>query len=220
VRTPKLGKSLTPLLDLKGQSPGFLKNLKSLFNHDLPEFEPCLDDFINIVEILEYMGYKYDIDIAAGRGFEYYTGIIFQIFAGDQRIGGGGRYNDLIPLMGGKDIPASGFALYIDPLMNLIKQSTPAISRDKTILLTMTDDPATVKEGFGIADHLRESGYTVDINTGTRQPANFRWMLEVKNEPFTLQLSDQSTNKKLETQDVSEILAFLGGEGVDKSSAS
>ncbi|GAI49934.1 unnamed protein product, partial [marine sediment metagenome] len=104
---PKLGKALTSLLDLKGKSSGILKNLKALFNHSLPELELHIDNFINIADLLEAMGYRYQIDITSGRGFEYYTGIIFQLFSGEGKIGGGGRYDALIPLMGGGDIPAS-----------------------------------------------------------------------------------------------------------------
>ncbi len=124
-RTPELGRALTPLLDLKGQSPGFLRNLKAMFNQDLPEFEPPLNNFIDIVDLLDTLGHSYQIDIASGRGFEYYSGVIFQLFAGEERVGGGGRYDALIPLMDGRDIPASGFALYLDPLMDLVKPVAP-----------------------------------------------------------------------------------------------
>ncbi|UCC17319.1 MAG: ATP phosphoribosyltransferase regulatory subunit, partial [Dehalococcoidales bacterium] len=76
---PELSRILTPLLDMKGQSSGFLKNVKALFNHDFPELEQSLDNFVSVVEMLEEMGINYRIDIASGRGFEYYTGIIYQI---------------------------------------------------------------------------------------------------------------------------------------------
>ena len=109
--TPDLARLLTPLLDMKGENAGFLRNLKTLFGSTLPEFIPVLDNFIGVVDLLTAMGLKYRIDIASGRGFEYYTGMIFQLFEGDTKLGGGGRYDALIPLMGGKNTPASGFAL-------------------------------------------------------------------------------------------------------------
>jgi len=123
---PEMGKTLTPLLELKGKSSGFLKNLKALFNQDFPELGPALNNFIEIADLLEEMGIKYQIDIASGRGFEYYTGVMFKLINNGEQVGGGGRYDALIPLMGGKDIPASGFALYLDQLMGLVKTDDTA----------------------------------------------------------------------------------------------
>ncbi len=68
---PELGRALTPLLDLKGKSSGFLKNMKALFNQDLPELAPALNNFINIVDLLEALDFNYQIDITSGRDFEY-----------------------------------------------------------------------------------------------------------------------------------------------------
>ncbi|MFC2034278.1 ATP phosphoribosyltransferase regulatory subunit, partial [Chloroflexota bacterium] len=75
----ELGKIVTLLLDLKGKSSGFLENTKALLNHSLPEFETYINNFIDIVNLLEALGCKYQIDVTSGRGFEYYTGIIFQL---------------------------------------------------------------------------------------------------------------------------------------------
>jgi histidyl-tRNA synthetase len=124
---PDLVKTLTALLEMKGKSAGFLKNMRALFNHDLPGIEVPFNSFIEVVDRLETAGCKYEIDITSGRGFEYYTGLIFRIFVGDREVGGGGRYDALIPLMGGPDMPALGFALYIDGLMDIIGSDTVAV---------------------------------------------------------------------------------------------
>ena len=110
---------------MKGNNAGFLRNLKTLFSSSLPEFISELDNFIGVADQLTAMGLKYRIDIASGRGFEYYTGMIFQIFEGEIKLGGGGRYDVLIPLMGGKDTPASGFALQMNTLMKAIEMPAP-----------------------------------------------------------------------------------------------
>jgi histidyl-tRNA synthetase len=121
-----LVKTLAALLEMKGKSAGFLKNMRSLFNHDLPGLEVPFNNFIDVVDRLETSGCRYDIDITSGRGFEYYTGLIFRIFVGDREVGGGGRYDALIPLMGGPDTPALGFALYLDCLMDMVPPETAA----------------------------------------------------------------------------------------------
>jgi histidyl-tRNA synthetase len=128
-------KTLRPLLGLKGRSPGFLRNQRAVLAGSLPEVGPPLDDFLDTVAVLDDLGIKYRIDVASGAGFEYYTGVIFQIYVGEEKVGGGGRYDALIPAMGGRDVPASGFALYIDRLMGLVKPGTLLKPAPGTVLV-------------------------------------------------------------------------------------
>lgn len=123
---PGLLHTLQTLLTTKGSSAGYLKNMSSLFNHDLPALDASFKDFIQVVGQLDSIKCPYEIDITSGRGFEYYTGLIFRIFAGDKEVGGGGRYDALIPLMGGPDAPALGFALYLDCLMDMVGLENPS----------------------------------------------------------------------------------------------
>jgi len=212
-RTPELGRALTPLLDPQGKSSGFLRNLRALFTQDLPEFESSLDNFIHIVDLLDGLGYSYQIDIASGRGFEYYTGVIFQLFAGEERVGGGGRYDALIPLMGGRDIPASGFALYLDPLMNLVKPPVPPKTLAQRILVRAEPGQTeTAKEGFRIAGCLREAGYAAQLDLGGQEPANLRWRLDVQGEAPVFVLTDQVKRRRFEAQTADEVLGILGKE--------
>ncbi len=204
---PELARALPVLLDLKGKSSGFLKNVKALFAQNLVELEPGIDNFINIVDLLETLGCDYQIDIASGRGFEYYTGVIFQLFRGEEKIGGGGRYDALIPLMGGRDIPASGFALYLDRLMNLIKPETLAKPPARSILIR--PEPEAMKEGFNIASCLRDSGYVAELHLGGQEPANLRWTLEVRSKPPLFVLTDRVKHRKLEVQTADEVLKLL-----------
>jgi len=214
---PEQRRALTSLLDLKGKSSGFPKSLKALIARSLPELESPLDDFINIVDLLESLGYDCQIDLASGRGFEYYTGVIFQLFTGEENIGGGGRYDALIPLMGGKDIPASGFALYLDRLMNLVKPETLAKPLAQRILVRV--ELAAMKEGFSIASRLREAGYVAELHLGGQEPANLRWTLDVQNKAPLLVLTDQVKRRKFEAKTITEALTLLGeGEGVNKNS--
>ena len=206
---PELGRALTSLLELKGKSSGFLKNLKALFPRDLPELKPPLDDFINIIGLLDALGYDYQIDIASGRGFEYYTGVIFQFFIGDEKMGGGGRYDALIPLVGGKDVPASGFALYLDPLMNLVKPEALAKPLAQRILIRA--EPQAMKEGFSIANYLHEAEYLAELSLVGQELANFRWTLDVRDKAPLFILTDQVKHRKFELETADEVLVTLEG---------
>jgi len=204
---PELDEALSLLLDLKGKSSGFLKNFKGLFTQNLPELDSSLDNFISIVDLLEALGYNYQIDIASGRGFEYYTGMIFQLFIGGEKVGGGGRYDALIPLMGGRDVPASGFALYLDRLMNLVKPATSAQPLAQRILIK--PEPEAIKQGFNMASCLREAGYVAEFKLEGQEPVNLRWMLEVRSKAPLFVLTDQVQHKRFELKTADEVLALL-----------
>jgi histidyl-tRNA synthetase len=204
---PELGRTLSSLLDLKGKSAGFVKNLKALFAPDLTQLQPYIDDFTNIAELLEALGCDYQIDLASGRGFEYYTGIIFQIFKDEEKIGGGGRYDALIPLMGGKDTPASGFALYLDRLMSLVKPEALAQPLGQRILIRA--EPQAAKEGFSTVARLHESGYKAEFYLGAQQPADFDWTLDIQSKAPKFILTDQVKHKKFEAQTADEVLELL-----------
>ncbi len=206
----ELGRALAPLLDLKGKSSGFLKNMKALFNHDLPELEPSLDNFISIVDLLEAVGANYQIDITSGRGFEYYTGVMFQLFTGEEHIGGGGRYDALIPLMGGRDIPASGFALYLDHLMKLVRLKTLAKPPAQRILIKAeASQPEAVRQGFNIASLLHDAGCEAEVYLGGQEPADLKWRLDVQSKAPLFVLTDQISQKRFEAQTADEVLSLL-----------
>jgi histidyl-tRNA synthetase len=208
---PELDGILLPLLSLKGQSSGFLKNLKAISARNLPEFEAYLDNFISVVSILEDLGCKYQIDIASGAGFEYYTGIIFQLYSGREKIGGGGRYDDLIPAMGGGDIPASGFALYIDRLIDLVATESLSKPVGQSVLIRPQGDEG-MKEAFSTAGRLREAGYTAELGLGKEEPAEARWLLDVRDRPPKYILRDAASGRSFEVQTPDEVLAVIEGK--------
>ncbi len=213
---PELGESLAPLLDLTGQSSGFLRNLRSLFVNDLPEFAPALDDFIGIVDLLEALGHHYQIDIASGRGFEYYTGVIFQLFSGDTRLTGGGRYDDLIPLMGGPEVPASGFALYADHLMGLVTAETRSGRVAERVLISNAgDQPETLKESFRLAACLRDAGYAAELDLGGTPPAEVRWSIDIAGQPPIFTVTDLTSQKTALASTSAEVVTAIGDTSDD-----
>ncbi len=206
---PELGKTLSPLLEMRGRSSGFLKNLKALFNHDLPELEPSLDGFVRVVDLLEEVGVKYRIDIASGRGFEYYTGVIYQLIAGGDHVGGGGRYDALIPLMGGRDIPASGFALYLDRLINIVKAEIPAESPVNGVLIKVDAEEGLLKNAFNLAGRLHEAGYTAEVHLGGQEPPDLKWLVEINAEAPAFVLTDRVNNQKTEAKTAEGVIRLL-----------
>ncbi len=213
---PRLSKALTSLLDLKGESSDVLKEARATFSQSIPEIESHMDNLISIVGFLETMGCRYQIDIASGRGFEYYTGVIFQLFVGEDKVGGGGRYDALIPLMGGGDIPASGFALYFDHLMDMVVPAASSRAKAQRILIRTT--LGDIKQGFDIAHCLREAGYVAELQLEDQGPTDARWLLELQAKAPVFIMTDQVKHQKLELETVDELLRLMGEGDVNQDS--
>jgi histidyl-tRNA synthetase len=203
--SPELEGIIRPLLSSKGQSVDFLRERKAAFARSMPEMAAPLDDFLRTVDLLDELGIKYQVIISSGAGFEYYTGIIFQFFIGGEKVGGGGRYDELIPAMGGGDIPASGFALYLDRLMGLVKPETIAAPSPERITVRPASGDA-LKAAFEAADSLRRAGYIVETDLGGGKSAA-GWTVEVTGKSPAFILVEKSGRLNLSTID--ELLKVL-----------
>ncbi|MFH1003144.1 MAG: HisS family protein [Chloroflexota bacterium] len=216
---PEVRKALSLLVELKGKSSGFVKNLKALFCQSLAALEPHLDNFIAVVELLETLRCPYQIELASGRGFEYYTGMMFQVVRDGMVLGGGGRYDNLIPLMGGEATPASGFALYFDHIMNLLPPEMLAGRPGARVLIKAgAGQPETVAPVLRLARRLRDAGYIVELDPGGYQPAGRRWQLEWRRQPPAWLVTDVAKGQSVERPTADGVLAWLEGKGADKDS--
>ena len=94
------------------------RNLNDVFTitGDLPEKERIEELF----SILDKAGITYILDPGIARGLDYYTGMVFEIFARnlgtENQVLGGGTYR-LAYLFGGEDTPSCGFAIGFDRVM-------------------------------------------------------------------------------------------------------
>jgi histidyl-tRNA synthetase len=84
------------------------------------------------------------------RNWEYYTGIVFELYTSDEiDLGGGGRYDELVSLIGGQEsVPAVGFAFNVDHLLGL---ETLAPESDHGFIAVKSEDPK-----FSLATNLAQ----------------------------------------------------------------
>lgn len=86
------------------------------------------DKILSILEEFKKMGYSeeiIEIDNTLVRGLEYYTGIIIEVVLVQNQslsLGGGGRYDNLIGIFSGRDIPAVGFSFGFDRIVEAIDE--------------------------------------------------------------------------------------------------
>lgn len=202
---------LSRILNSKGTCAAFIKNLRSL--PQLTEStSSALDDFARVAELLDALGITYQINVTSVRGFEYYTGVCFQFLFQGKRIGSGGRYNNLIPLIGGKNIPACGFALYMDPLMEIV---VPAKKRDgerRVMVRCEQESPSIIKAGFKLAEALRNQGYTAELSIfGSDIEAAYRWLVIVRDEPVSFVIVDKERKQEKKMESVEGVIDIIGG---------
>jgi histidyl-tRNA synthetase len=106
----------------KGSGRIGLTDLESVLNDETKAIiKSELEDFKEFLILLEGFGVtNYEIDFLIARGLDYYTGMVFEIFAdglgAQNQICGGGTFS-LVKLMGGGDMPSCGFAFGFDRLM-------------------------------------------------------------------------------------------------------
>jgi len=88
-----------------------------------------LKELDNIKLKLDEIGISYEENTNLVRGLDYYNGLVFEFISDDlgaqNAILGGGRYDGLIEKLGGRNLPATGFALGIDRLADIVKLDAP-----------------------------------------------------------------------------------------------
>ncbi|MBI4301235.1 MAG: histidine--tRNA ligase family protein [Chloroflexi bacterium] len=208
----KIQSQISPLLQLKGTTPAFVDNLKALLTKAAPNTEPDLDHLATIANLLTKRECPYEITVAPDRGFEYYTGVIFSLFVGGQRVGGGGRYDNLIPLIGGGNIPASGFALYMDHLTELLPTEGWSSPFRQRVLLKGSPGVG-LQLSFQLASQLRQAGYLAQLDLGYVSPPPHRWLVTVEARDGTayFRLADALSDQAFQATDSAEVLRILEG---------
>ncbi len=140
------------------------------------EQELCIDcagHFEKVKIGLDTIGIKYTIDNKIVRGLDYYTRTVFEITQEDlgakDSICAGGRYNNLVRELGGKDTPAIGFAFGMERLaLTLDKTEEVKGGRWKVNTFVAVTGDALYSEAFKLLDSLRKAGISSEIEYDTK----------------------------------------------------
>jgi histidyl-tRNA synthetase len=114
---------------------------------------PELVSFEKTLKLLDAYGVNYSLDFGIARGLDYYTGMVFEIYAeglgAQKQVCGGGSYQ-LIQLFGGGDVPSTGFGIGFDRIMEICPLLPPELKS-----LVLVSKPETHLEAVKIATELR-----------------------------------------------------------------
>ena len=121
----------------------------------------CKNHLKKVLEYLEVLEIPYYLNPYLVRGLDYYTKTVFEINSQDKEsnlgaLAGGGRYDDLLKLIGRKDVPAAGAAAGIERIVSLMKGKgiVPSLKKNKTpdLFIAQLGDKAKLQ----VLKHLKD----------------------------------------------------------------
>lgn len=160
-----------------------------------------LNELAEIVSNLEAYGYlNYTIDLSLARGLDYYTGPIFEILAETTvkvgSVAGGGRYDNLVELIGGPPTPATGISLGIDRLIEVLEEARMLpLNKTSTQLLIAYVNPSVKVEVIKLAEKLRGEGLRVEVDPMSRKLERQLKYADAKGIPYTLIVGPRELEK-------------------------
>ena len=138
------------------------------FGRDFPE-EPAMAALETIVKLASATAAEpwLAIDPSLARGLSYYTGAIMEIAVeGIGSLGGGGRYDNLVGMFLGRDVPACGFSLGLERIIVVMteREMFPAsvVKSAVDIVVTFLDEAARA-DALRLAGELRAGRFRVDV---------------------------------------------------------
>jgi histidyl-tRNA synthetase len=105
---------------------------------------------------------------ALARGLAYYTGPIFEVYVPQfpSAIASGGRYDGLVGMFAGREIPACGGSLGIERIIPLVARAGEEAGSPARVLVTVWDE-ASRPEALALAARLRRAGVPAEVYLGT-----------------------------------------------------
>ncbi|HEU5424358.1 MAG TPA: histidine--tRNA ligase [Nitrolancea sp.] len=173
------------LVALRGEPAEVLAELRQRLA-GLDEAQAGVSDLDLIFGYLRDMGAnpsQYTLDLSLARGLDYYTGPVFEAVVEEPKIGslgGGGRYDGLIGTFLGEEIPATGAALGLERIVDVIEELAllPQPEAVSKVLVTIFGDEL-IGASLALVEELRRAGVPAEIYLG--ESRQLRRQLEYAN---------------------------------------
>ncbi len=129
--------------------------------------------FMKVLEFLDEVDISYQLNPYLVRGLDYNTRTVFEIFAqnpaddkiSESALGGGGRYDDLAEVLGGRPTPSVGFAVGIERLILAMKEQNVALEEQwkPYVFLAQLGDHAK-RKALSLFEDIRRAGIPASVN--------------------------------------------------------
>jgi histidyl-tRNA synthetase len=140
------------------------------------------------------------IDPSLARGLSYYTGAIMEVSVPDLAgsLGGGGRYDNLVGMFSGKDVPACGFSLGLERIVVVMTEREmfpPALSGAAADVMVTVWNEESVRDSLALAGELRGAGLRVDVYPEADKLGKQLKYASSRNVPFVVVIGDDERQR-------------------------
>jgi histidyl-tRNA synthetase len=155
---------IVDLVSVSGAPDVMLGQVSERLGH-IAEAREALDDLTKLFDYLAALGaapQHYLFDLALARGLEYYTGPVFETTVDEPKIGslgGAGRYDGLVGMFSGQDIPATGMSLGLERIIDVAEElGLLGASATVSDVLVTIFEPDLTDAALALTTELRSAG--------------------------------------------------------------
>lgn len=147
---------------------------------DIVNQAPVLTDFLGAESLAHFQGVRdrlddagvaYQLNPRLVRGLDYYNLTVFEwitdSLGAQGTVCGGGRYDDLFQLLGGKPSPATGFAIGMERLLDLWLQNHESVPPPECQIYIVHHGDDAQRQAAQIAERLRDCDLQVIVHAGS-----------------------------------------------------
>jgi histidyl-tRNA synthetase len=137
--------------------------------------DACAEHFRGVRGNLDALGVRYRLEPGLVRGLDYYTRTAFEFYVvgregQQQAIGGGGRYDGLVELLGGRPTPGIGFGIGLDRLILALAETGVVAGPESALVAVVVGaDPDDTAARLRVATELRDAGIAARAELGRRK---------------------------------------------------
>ena len=170
--------------------------------------EACAAHFAEVRAHLDALGVTYRLEPTLVRGLDYYTRTAFEFYrrgaeGQQQALGGGGRYDCLVELLGGKPTPGIGFGIGLDRVVLALEQSgVPAPPEAHPIAVVVGADPDATIDRLRVATELRDAGIAARAELARRKLGKQLEAAAKEHAHFAVILGDELADGQVQVKDL------------------
>jgi histidyl-tRNA synthetase len=170
--------------------------------------DPCQAHFAAVRDHLSVLGIAYRLEPALVRGLDYYTRTAFEYYlpgrhGQQQALGGGGRYDGLVELLGGRPTPGIGFGLGLDRIVLALQANGAGQSIDALpVAVVVGADPAATATRLMVATELRAAGLVARADLSRRKLAKQLESAAKERAHFAVIIGDELADGNVQLKDL------------------
>jgi histidyl-tRNA synthetase len=193
--------------------------------------DECREHFDAVLALLDGLGLRYEVDPSIVRGLDYYTRTTFEFFVEgrhgqQQALAGGGRYDGLAELLGGRPTPGIGFGLGIDRAVLALADAGTEAQPERPLVAVVSARPDDFEVRLRAAGELRAAGLRVRPDGSGRKlgrqlesasKAGAEWALILGAGEHGVTLRNLSSGEQRDMPLGDAAAAIRGAEGVQEA---